>query len=296
MLFCMPEQSPSKLTLSPSSSKPAFLSNRTFAVQLATEAQVRHGEFVGRVEHVDSMRATHFQSLDDLAAFIVQVPTTGFSKADARDAALACARSYRERMAEFNKMPTLDVWYAAIDVEKDLLPLIRDEAASKRAQKRLAKARVRSALEHDFPELVIAAAQAPTIKENRPLIYHRRDRSWKGYTAAVQKAFAAYRDTLPEHRRVLVERFTLADIALKKDMKIKILVEAFTPSLMTLYAEVCGWTLARAHARSGEPAKISGYLARATSSIPRSPPLPTPMLISVNATTKSSRRRCARDG
>ena len=47
-----------------------------FAVQLATEAQVTHGEFVGRVEHVDSMRATHFQSLKDLTAFIVQVLTT----------------------------------------------------------------------------------------------------------------------------------------------------------------------------------------------------------------------------
>jgi hypothetical protein len=62
--------------MSTSSSKPAFLSNRTFAVQLATEAQVRRGEFVGRIEHVDSMRTTHFQSLDDLAAFIVQVLNT----------------------------------------------------------------------------------------------------------------------------------------------------------------------------------------------------------------------------
>jgi hypothetical protein len=72
----MQEQSRSKRTLSPSSSKPSFLSNRMFAVQLATEARVAHGEFRGRVEHVDSMRATHFQSLDDLAAFIVQVLTT----------------------------------------------------------------------------------------------------------------------------------------------------------------------------------------------------------------------------
>ena len=28
------------------------------------------------------------------------------------------------------------------------------------------------------------------------------------------------------------------------------------------YAEVCGWTLAHAHARSGEPAKITGYLGK----------------------------------
>lgn len=43
-------------------------------------------------------------------------------------------------------------------------------------------------------------------------------------------------------------------------MKIKMLVDVFTPSVMRQYAEICGWTLARAHARSGEPAKISGYL------------------------------------
>jgi uncharacterized protein (DUF2252 family) len=47
-----------------------------------------------------------------------------------------------------------------------------------------------------------------------------------------------------------------------RDMKIKMPVEVFTPSVMHQYAEACGWTLARAHARSGEPAKISGYLGK----------------------------------
>jgi len=36
----------------------------------------------------------------------------------------------------------------------------------------------------------------------------------------------------------------------------------FNRSTMVQYAKLCGWTLARAHARSGEPAKISGYLGR----------------------------------
>ena len=31
---------------------------------------------------------------------------------------------------------------------------------------------------------------------------------------------------------------------------------------MLQYAELCGWTLAHAHARSGEPLKISGYLGK----------------------------------
>jgi uncharacterized protein (DUF2252 family) len=47
-----------------------------------------------------------------------------------------------------------------------------------------------------------------------------------------------------------------------KDMKVKPLVEVFTPSVMLEYAGICGWTLAHAHARSGESAKISGYLGK----------------------------------
>ena len=32
--------------------------------------------------------------------------------------------------------------------------------------------------------------------------------------------------------------------------------------MMTQYAEICGWALARAHARTGAPAQISGYLGK----------------------------------
>ena len=47
-----------------------------------------------------------------------------------------------------------------------------------------------------------------------------------------------------------------------RDMKIKPLVELFGPALMNQYAEACGWALARAHARSGDAAKIAGYLGK----------------------------------
>jgi hypothetical protein len=46
------------------------------------------------------------------------------------------------------------------------------------------------------------------------------------------------------------------------DVKIKVLVELFNPSTMMQYAELCGWTLAMAHARSGQPSKISGYMGK----------------------------------
>lgn len=47
-----------------------------------------------------------------------------------------------------------------------------------------------------------------------------------------------------------------------RDMKIKPLVEIFNPSTMEDYGTLCGWTLARSHARSGEPALIAGYLGK----------------------------------
>ena len=45
-------------------------------------------------------------------------------------------------------------------------------------------------------------------------------------------------------------------------MKLKPLVELFDESIMKTYAILCGKTLAHAHARSGEPAMISGYLGK----------------------------------
>jgi uncharacterized protein (DUF2252 family) len=45
-----------------------------------------------------------------------------------------------------------------------------------------------------------------------------------------------------------------------RDMKASAVVETMTPVGMTFYARMCGWTLARAHARSGDPVAIAEYL------------------------------------
>jgi len=47
-----------------------------------------------------------------------------------------------------------------------------------------------------------------------------------------------------------------------RDAKIKFAVEKFGRAKMTLFAEWCGHSLAISHARSGDPALISGYLGR----------------------------------
>ncbi len=278
------------------------------------------------------------------ASFVLACRDNGFSEDSARDAVLSCVRSYREHMAEYSEMHVMDVWYESIDAE-EVLKSTRDEDAIKRMEKRLSKARERSVLEHDFPELVTTAGFAPTIKENPPLIFHLRDKAHEEHLANVQRAFARYRETMQEDRRLLLDRFKLKDVAIKvvgvgsvgtfcgilllmasdhdplflqfkqarpsvleafagkslhpnngqrivhgyrmmqsasdlflgwtegeqnrhfyirqlKDMKIKPMVEVFTPSFMIEYAQLCGWTLAHAHARSGEPTQISGYLGK----------------------------------
>jgi uncharacterized protein (DUF2252 family) len=45
-----------------------------------------------------------------------------------------------------------------------------------------------------------------------------------------------------------------------RDVKLKPLVEIFNRTTLFEYGALCGWTLARAHARSGHPTRISGYL------------------------------------
>ncbi len=268
----------------------------------------------------------------------------GFREDRARECVLGCVRSYRERMAEYSEMRVMDLWYESIELE-DLIPTIQDEKARVRAEKRLRSARARSVLEHEFPELVINEGLAPTIKESPPLIFHLRDQGHEEQLANFQQAFARYRDTLQEDRRLLLDRFKLMDFAIKvvgvgsvgtlcaiillmagdhdplflqvkqarrsvledfagksshsnegqrivhghrmmqsasdlflgwtegqlgrqfyvrqlKDMKIKPMVEEFTPSVMRQYSSLCGGKLAHSHARSGSPAIISGYLGK----------------------------------
>jgi uncharacterized protein (DUF2252 family) len=278
------------------------------------------------------------------ASFVVASRSNGFSARDAREAAAACGRSYREHMAELASMRALDVWYRSLDVEA-LLARLKDDVDRRRARKNVEKARAKSVAEDDFPKLVDVARGAPRIRDNRPLIYHPAEADAKKFEANVEKAFASYHATLSDDRRVLLDRYEIKDFSLKvvgvgsvgtfcgillmqagpndplflqvkeartsvfepfagrsaypnrgqrvvmgqrlmqsasdaflgwtqgeagrhfylrqlRDMKIKPMVEVFSASMMVNYAEICGWVLARAHARSGDAVKIAAYLGK----------------------------------
>ena len=62
------------------------------------------------------------------ASFMIAARNNGFSKADARAATQASVTAYREAMADFAQMPTMDVWYAHLD-EDELMGAIRSTVA-----------------------------------------------------------------------------------------------------------------------------------------------------------------------
>ena len=76
-----------------------------------------------------------------------------------------------------------------------------------------------------------------------------------------------------------------------RDMKGSADVESMTPPALTFYAWTCGWTLARAHARSGDPSPSPPAWAKAMSSTDPSPTSPGATPTRTSGTTSSSLTR-----
>ena len=55
--------------------QPSLPTKRAFVVQLHADAQVEHGQWKGRVEHLNSYEAEHFGSLEELLTFMARVLT-----------------------------------------------------------------------------------------------------------------------------------------------------------------------------------------------------------------------------
>ena len=72
------------------------------------------------------------------ASFTIAARNNGFSPADARAATLASVTAYREAMASFAQMGTMDIWYAHLD-EDELMSAIRTTVAETRKEAKGAK-------------------------------------------------------------------------------------------------------------------------------------------------------------
>jgi uncharacterized protein (DUF2252 family) len=317
------------------------------------------------------------------ASFTIAARNNGFTPADARAVTIESVKAYRSGMADLAAMRTLDTWYAHM-TEHDIQDAMRaveetsnsrkkpakgktgkkkqgatkagkaDAAlvakAAKRMNKTISKAYTRDSL-GALPKFVEVVDGRQRIVSQPPVIIPLRDLAASYEMTpeqardAVEEQFRVYKATLSNDRRLLLDRFTIVDVARKvvgvgsvgtrawmvllqgrdsgdplflqvkeatasvledhlpksryntpgqrvvegqrlmqaasdiflgwtrgvqadryyywrqlRDMKASALVELMSPFAMTFYARMCGWTLARAHARSGDPIAIAEYL------------------------------------
>ncbi len=270
-----------------------------------------------------------------------------FDDEDIGTATLRSVAGYRQAMSKFAEARTLDIWYSQLSLEQiaGAAPTKQDH---KRVKKGAKKARSKDSLKA-LSKLAEKVNGIYRIKSEPPLLIPLRElessKDPDEMRAAVDDSLSSYRSTLTESRRLLFDRFTLVDIALKvvgvgsvgtrcmivlfqgrddddplflqikeatssvledhlpkshyhehgkrvvegqrlmqassdiflgwtvhldskwhyywrqfHDMKGSADVAAMNPGQLASYAALCGWTLAHAHARAGDPIAIAGYL------------------------------------
>ena len=298
------------------------------------------------------------------ASFTIAARNNGFTDADARAASLASATAYREAMARFAEMRTMEIWYSKVSVQ-DLVDAVNAAAGTmkgadkkqaktvkKNAKKQVAKAHTRDSLQA-LSKLAEHVDGRYRIVSQPPIVVPMRDMpATYGYSVQelehmVHEQFRDYRATLRDDQRHLLERFEMIDMARKvvgvgsvgtrafivllqgrdqqdplflqvkeatasvledhlpksryrqpgervvqgqrmmqaasdiylgwtkggeanrylywrqlRDMKASAEVETMGPTVLTFYARFCGETLARAHARSGDPVALAAYLGK----------------------------------
>ncbi len=154
-------------------------------------------------------------------SIVIAARSNGFSGAVTRSVTMATVRSYRENMARYAGMRLLDIWYdqtTADDIERGLIDLgktLDPKFDAKDAKSRLntifAKARGKDQMKA-MSSLTEVVDGEWRIVDDPPVVHHVE---LPGGASNLESTFSAYRATLAENRRELVERYRFVDVALK---------------------------------------------------------------------------------
>ena len=145
------------------------------------------------------------------ASFVVAGRANGIADKSCQAAVRVLADSYRTHLQEFSKMRALDSWYSRID-EKMLVATAPDAEARKRRERIAAKARA-SVTEYLFPKISALVDGRRRIVDNPPLVFHMPEQA--DDDERINKLLSAYRDSLPDDRSKLLERYRWVDYAFK---------------------------------------------------------------------------------
>jgi uncharacterized protein (DUF2252 family) len=152
-----------------------------------------------------------------VASFVLAARSQGLKESDGRDAAVACARSYRTQLREYSAMSPMAIWYAGIDLE-DLVGLATGrlaKAVKARLRQRVAKATEARGSELVYPQLAEMVSGHIRIQDAPPLIFHPPEQSADELHARGEQFLKCYRDSLPDERRDLLDEYHLVDVAIK---------------------------------------------------------------------------------
>jgi uncharacterized protein (DUF2252 family) len=160
------------------------------------------------------------------ASFTIAARNIGCTKAEGREATRASVAGYREAMAGFAQMTTMEVWYAHLSAD-EIMAVARKAAktkqglkSAKKAEKAVKKARTRDSLQalSKLAEFVDGryriASQPPIVVPERELAASY-GLSPDEVEKAIREQFRLYRATLEDDRRHLLERFQFLDLARK---------------------------------------------------------------------------------
>jgi uncharacterized protein (DUF2252 family) len=146
------------------------------------------------------------------ASFVVAARWRGFSAAQAREVAVESVAAYRQSMQARAGTRVLDAWYSRITMDDILATASKNTLSADRLKKRLSEAG-KATHEHVFNKLTTSAKGLPRIVDQPPLLYHV-DKSIMT-EKIIEEFFRHYRETLPDERRILFDRFHPVDVALK---------------------------------------------------------------------------------
>lgn len=126
-----------------------------------------------------------------------------------RAAVEACCSEYRERMAQFATMRTLDVWYSVVEVAASS----RLSRSQQREVERLAaRARRRDSLQA-LRKLAVEVDGRYQIRPDPPLVVPLDVDD--AVRTTVSQVWSEYLESLEDERRVLLSRYRLCDVAHK---------------------------------------------------------------------------------
>jgi uncharacterized protein (DUF2252 family) len=147
------------------------------------------------------------------ASFVVACRDNRLGASVAKDVTATCVRSYRESMAEYSELKTLELWYRTLSAEEligGLPPKLR-----KRGIERIEKERARSRGEEMFPKLAEQRGKVHVIRDQLPTIFHHPGIPPGEIPKVTRQAVDVYRSSLSTAYRALLDRFQLHDVAIK---------------------------------------------------------------------------------